>query len=313
MKTFIIKSSSGAKTYTVTMLENEKFKCTCPAFRYYTSCKHINNIQQEQGLPVPVAERGLGRPAANTPFIQMKLKYYSAKAVKKPKEWLMATKYDGFFVRWDSDQGKLLTSTGRPLNPPDSFLANMPKTHNLDAELYAGKKNRASKLNPLVNDDSQSTELWKDVQIIAFDIPIENIPFVERWDMLQKSSHKYGYKIVAYKPVESRANLFTQLDRLADNGDEGIVLKHMDNLYKGAKRSSTSLKLKPERLTTGTISKMEERKKGYKVAVVRETVLKHEFKVTLPPNAPDYQVGQTIRVKYRDRDEKNRPMYTSLA
>lgn len=300
-----IKSTTSDRTYTVKVIDtkNNTLSCTCPYFRYHTSCKHANSVRKKLKLPSvkPTKRANVKRERQK----HMKFKWYSK--LKNPQDWYMSEKLDGFFVRWDHSEKELQTANGVVIPIPKNIKDKMPTDHDLDAELYKGVKKR-DELNAIIQGNGD----WKGVDIYAFDVPNTGLPFETRRKLLINSSKKHGYTIIPYKRVQSNLEITSHVEKMSKHGQEGIVLKHKDNIYKPGTRSSTSLKYKPTQFTAGNVLALTQKKKGYRVAEVRETVTDKVFNLTIPPKCSQIKQGDLIRIKFHDRDSKGRPEHATL-
>ena len=80
----------------------------------------------------------------------------------------VSEKYDGVRAFWDGMS--LVTRSGRIINAPDWFLAQLPDEP-MDGELWLGY-GRFSEVSGLIRrKDSDTSELWQDVSYMVFDLP----------------------------------------------------------------------------------------------------------------------------------------------
>lgn len=170
----------------------------------------------------------------------------------------VSEKYDGVRAFWDGMS--LVTRSGRIINAPDWFLAQLPDEP-LDGELWLGY-GRFSEVSGLIRrKDSDTSELWQDVSYMVFDLPELPGTFDERYQALISLIGNPS-EVASYEnlhPVEqlrvfSQQELDILLQQVLERGGEGLMLHRWDSFY-FAGRSSDLLKVTPledaEAIVTG--------------------------------------------------------------
>ncbi|TPD55621.1 MAG: DNA ligase [Thalassolituus maritimus] len=170
----------------------------------------------------------------------------------------VSEKYDGIRAFWDGIS--LVTRSGRIINAPDWFLAQLPDEP-LDGELWLGY-GRFSEVSGLIRrNDSDSSELWQDVQYRVFDLPEVAGTFDERYQALLELigdpsdiAANDNLQPVEQLRISSEKELDDLLQEVLQRGGEGLMLHRWDSFY-FAGRSSDLLKVTPledaEAIVTG--------------------------------------------------------------
>lgn len=165
---------------------------------------------------------------------------YEDAAVDVRQYWV-SEKYDGLRAYWNGRE--LLTRTGQVIAAPEWFLAGWPKQP-LDGELWIGR-GQFETLMSIVRDAVPSAE-WREVSFMVFDLPAHGGTFTERLAALETllgASKTSTIRAVKQWKVADESSLLAQLDQLAAEGAEGLMLHRADSRYH-AQRSDDLLKLK---------------------------------------------------------------------
>ncbi len=157
-------------------------------------------------------------------------------------DYWVSEKYDGVRGYWDGQ--KLFTRGGQLVNAPDWFTAGWPKTP-LDGELWAGH-GQFPKAVSTVRQQTPDDAAWRGMRFMVFDLPAQGGPFTERIPTLVKvigRINKPWVQVVQQFKVDSHPALLTLLDKMVQDGGEGLMLHRGASLYKGV-RSDDLLKVK---------------------------------------------------------------------
>ena len=160
-----------------------------------------------------------------------------------PLGYLVSEKLDGVRAFWD---GRTLRfRSGRRIAAPDWFTQALPSTP-LDGELWMGR-NSFDRLSATVRRSTAVDAEWRDLHYMIFDLPGQPGRFDERAARIGAVLATAGVpwlQAVEQLRVPDREVLQHQLQQLADDGGEGLVLHRADADWKPG-RSDALRKLKP--------------------------------------------------------------------
>ena len=157
----------------------------------------------------------------------------------------VSEKYDGVRALWTGRQ--LLTRSGNPIAAPDWFTAGLPADRAVEGELWLGY-GRFTEVSALVRRYSAADEHWREVKLMAFDLPGNPLGYSQRLaelEQLQKESAVAWFQVVRRFSVASQAALDEVLAEVVEAGGEGLMLNRLDAFYQPI-RTDAILKLKPE-------------------------------------------------------------------
>lgn len=177
--------------------------------------------------------------APATPALMLANVYHPG--VKLDDYWV-SEKYDGVRGYWDGK--KLFTRGGQPVNAPSWFTAGWPNTP-LDGELWAGR-GQFPKAVSTVRQQTPDEAAWRAMRFMVFDLPAQGGTFTERIPALKKVVSRIAkpwVQAVAQFKVADHPALLAQLDKMVQDGGEGLMLHRGASLYKG-QRSDDLLKVK---------------------------------------------------------------------
>lgn len=246
---------SGAKPY---VLKNVGglYSCSCPAWRNQSvaierrSCKHLRKLrgdaaedlrigQDATSAPsVKKAESGEEEEGREAPPLLLAERWDNATDLSG---WWMSEKLDGVRAYWD---GKVIFSRlGNVFHAPDWFLAGLPEIP-LDGELWIGRKAFQRTVGIVRRQDK--SDLWKEVNFLAFDAPAADGPFEDRLSLVRDHVERRGASHVRaheHAPCTSLAHLREELARVESLGGEGLMMRQPGSRYEVG-RSLTLLKIK---------------------------------------------------------------------
>lgn len=159
--------------------------------------------------------------------------------------WLVSEKLDGVRARWTGSE--LVTRRGYRIQTPDWFTAGLPPLP-LDGELWLGR-GRFAELSALVRSTQTAAEAWRQVRFALFDLPAHPGTFAERnraLSRLVETLDNPHLQQIEQHQLNSREELELMLERVRQQGGEGLMLHHRDSRYQSG-RSELLLKYKPYR------------------------------------------------------------------
>lgn len=155
----------------------------------------------------------------------------------------VSEKYDGVRAYWDGQ--RLLTRAGNVIHAPAWFTQGWPTTP-LDGELWAGR-GLFQQVTSTVRDLEPDDIAWRAIRFMVFDLPAHRGVFNDRLAILRTMLTELRIdwlRAVTHFRVADEATLQQQLDHIAAEGGEGLMLHRDDSLYR-PERSDHLLKLKP--------------------------------------------------------------------
>ncbi|MFB9134132.1 DNA ligase [Vibrio olivae] len=227
--------------------------------------------------------------------------------------WL-SEKLDGIRVLWDGQQ--LRTRSGRTLNPPKWFIKSLPHTV-VDGELWAGR-GQFHLVQQTVLDAKPVDSAWQQIRFMAFDLPELQQPFEQRYKALtQLVSHTSSsfLEAVEQRSISSESQLMAELDSIASQNGEGLMLRRFDRLYQSG-RSDTLIKLKKHQDTEAIVV-------GYKPGQGKYEGMMGSLLVRLPNGIQFYlgsgfsdrlrrqppQLGQSVTFRYNGYTQNGIPKF----
>lgn len=160
-----------------------------------------------------------------------------------PAAYWVSEKLDGVRAYWDGQ--RLFFRSGNPVNAPDWFIRDFPKTP-LDGELWLGR-GAFERLSGTVRKQVPDDEAWRQVRYMVFELPHGAGTFSERYEQLRHQVDQAGVPwlvVVDQYRVVDRQALKHKLDDVLANGGEGLMLHRADAVYQIG-REEALLKLKP--------------------------------------------------------------------
>ncbi len=161
-----------------------------------------------------------------------------------PSGWLVSEKLDGTRARWDGQA--LSFRSGLPVSAPSWFLAGLPRGVPIEGELWLGR-GTFERLAAAVRRMRPIDAEWRDIRLLAFDMPGRPAPFAQRHaalQALQPASTDHCWSVIPQQTLATPAALMRRLAEVVAAGGEGLMLHRADASYV-AGRSEALLKLKP--------------------------------------------------------------------
>ena len=168
---------------------------------------------------------------------------------KDVTKYIPSEKLDGERAIWYGN--KLWTRNQKETHAPKWFLDNIPSDITLDGELYAGR-GKFEKVSSTVRKHNPIDSEWKDIKYVIFDAPSVQGRYLERMeavaDLLKEENvdRRFVKGILLYNPFKSNDELYYELDRIVDEGGEGLMLRDAEALFYESGRSNTLLKVKKQ-------------------------------------------------------------------
>ena len=234
-----------------------------------------------------------------------------------PVEYLVSEKLDGVRAFWD---GRVLRfRSGRRITAPAWFTAALPATP-LDGELWLGR-NSFDRLSAIVRRSKPVDAEWRELHYMIFDLPGQPGLFSERAvrvsSLVETVNQPWLQAVEQYHVPDSEA-LQSQLQQLADEGGEGLMLHRADaNWTPGRSNALRKLKLVPDedaRVVAHQPGKG--RHAGRLGALLLEMPNGQRF--ALGTGLTDAQrrspppVGALVTYRYRDRTPTGLPRFASF-
>lgn len=183
----------------------------------------------------------LTTPARATDAPALPLAETYRKGIDLDRYWV-SEKLDGVRAYWDGE--RFWSRGGHEYRAPGWFTEGFPEVP-LDGELWLGRQ-RFAELSGIVRKLEPLDSEWRQVQFHAFDLPMADTPFRQRYERLQSliSEAKSPYlALVTQRPVPGHEWLMAELERVVAAGAEGLMLKRINSRYR-AGRSDDLLKVK---------------------------------------------------------------------
>ncbi len=156
--------------------------------------------------------------------------------------YLVSEKLDGVRARWDGRQ--LWTREGNRIEAPAWFTAGWP-AQAIEGELWIGR-GQFQAISDLVRAGQTDTSAWRQVRLMAFDLPASPQPFASRTGTLRALVERIAspqLQRITQLNFKNRTALDTWLDTVNSDGGEGLMLHHAFALYH-AGRTDQLLKYK---------------------------------------------------------------------
>ncbi len=232
-------------------------------------------------------------------------------------DYWASEKYDGIRGYWDGH--RLLSRSGKALNPPAWFVQGWPSTA-FEGELWAGH-GQFEQAASVIQQKNAPDDQWQALRLMVFDAPTHDKAFTERiacYRDVVKLIDKPWVQAVPQKQVQSHTELKTLLQTTVTAGGEGLVLHRGDSLYQSG-RNRDVLKVKPHEDAEATVVGHEEGQGKYAQrlgAIWVETPQGIRFK--LGTGLTDEQrknppaVGQWVTYRYRGLTDKGVPRFASF-
>lgn len=139
--------------------------------------------------------------------------------------YLASEKLDGVRARWDGRQ--LWTREGNRIDAPSWFTAGWP-AQAIEGELWIGR-GKFQEVSDLVRASRPDAPAWRQVRLMAFDLPASPYAFASRTRELRVLVERVAsprLQRIAQLNFDNRAQLDAWLDAVTSGGGEGLMLHH---------------------------------------------------------------------------------------
>ena len=271
-------------------------------------------VSREEALLGSTNQLGLLNPMLAHPIERLTLPSFTQAHVqiKYNGHRCLITRQDGEMFAY-TRKGKAIKTISHILNKLDPVF---PEGVTIDGELYIhGLKLQA--ISSLIKRLQPGCE---NLVYHSYDI-IENLPFVERWDILSKMLNPINDQSVYAVPtftVNSLEEAYTYYDSFRAQGYEGAMLRLSTAGYEDGKRSSQLIKIKGSLDDTFTVVGVKEGKHGIGILTLKLNISDAVFDCTAPGSVPQKQqiladkdryIGKRVRVTYAELTDDNIPFH----
>ncbi|MDE1952868.1 MAG: DNA ligase [Betaproteobacteria bacterium] len=160
-----------------------------------------------------------------------------------PTPYWVSEKLDGVRAVWDGRQ--LRFRSGNLVPAPAWFTTALP-SQSLDGELWVARE-RFELVSGIVRTHPPNDRDWKQVRYMVFELPDAPGSFTERLARMRSivaQAHVPWLQVVEQFRVANQTALLRHLDRVVQEGGEGLMLHRADAPYRTG-RLDVLLKLKP--------------------------------------------------------------------
>lgn len=195
---------------------------------------------------------------------QLSHTYKNDDKIKIQGTWFISEKYDGIRALWNGS--KLYTRSMREFTwVPEWFVDSLPTGINLDGELIVEGEPFSTFSTISIQKESPDTEaLWKKIKYYIFDVPIQDMPFIQRHEVLKNYTSHFKLNCVEFEKIENSDKIYDFYKKIISRGGEGVMLIDSKSNYEFGKRVWTSLKYKKFLDGEATVVSYHEGKGKYK-------------------------------------------------
>lgn len=177
--------------------------------------------------------------ASSEPALMLANRYHDGIVIS---DYWVSEKLDGVRAYWDGE--RFISRQGNEYHAPEWFTKGFPAVP-LDGELWMGRGTFET-LSGAVRKEVPDDEQWQRIRFKVFDLPAGGRDFDHRLTLLRalfaNLSSPY-IQLVAQEKLPDRETLMARLDRVINEGGEGLML-HLGRAPYRATRSDDLLKLK---------------------------------------------------------------------
>ncbi len=233
------------------------------------------------------------------------------------KEYFVSEKLDGVRGYWDGKN--LISREGKIFTAPEFFTKDFPKEV-IEGELWVGR-GRFEEACGIVNTKDFNNPDWRKIKFMLFDLPKHPGKFYERLEALKTlvaRSNSEFLQVIKQEKISDKNKLKQKLQEVVKQGGEGLMLHHLDALYK-AERNDDLLKLKTYLDAEAQVIAHIEGKGKYKGmlgAILVRNFDGVEFKIgggfsdEQRKNPPE--IGSVITYKYFATTKNGKPRFASF-
>eukprot|EP00026_Physarum_polycephalum_P003956 Phypoly_transcript_03973.p1 GENE.Phypoly_transcript_03973~~Phypoly_transcript_03973.p1 ORF type:complete len:646 (+),score=59.16 Phypoly_transcript_03973:3-1940(+) len=215
--------------------------------------------------------------------------------------WWLGEKYDGIRCCWNPVTETLYSRTGKEIQLFPPLTSSFPNSF-VDGELWAGRGNY-SVTNALAQGSIDFSE-WATIRMVAFDNPLSNALFEERYANLVNVITSDPFMVIAARVQCIDGTLVTRAaDFITGSGGEGVVLRKYASPYVHG-RNSYLFKLKEYQSDCeAVVTEIDQSNSvhlmlpnGNSLIIAHENVL-----------VPDLAIGNIVSVLFARRGERESP------
>jgi len=232
--------------------------------------------------------------------------------------WAFSLKLDGVRAFWDVDKKQLLSRNNKEFVIPTFFYdmlcdIGLP----LDGEIFGGRGNFSKTISVSRKQRNMDPQEWKEnLTFQVFDVIDTKNDYTTRMSIINnKITKEHDFiKIVPQTIIkDSSFDLFGKLDKFVDEGEEGLMLRRVTDVYSHS-RSNGLLKMKKfydqEMTITGFLAGKGKNKGVMGAVEVKDAegntcAVGSGFSDSQRENPP-FKIGDTITVKYFERCKKDK-------
>ncbi|MGF1706928.1 DNA ligase [Enterovibrio baiacu] len=177
----------------------------------------------------------LGKPQSTT-YLPLLAMDYEHSDSRDWSRYVYSEKLDGIRAYWTGE--RLVTRTGHDIHAPRWFTDVLP-AFPVEGELWGGRGKFEHTLS-VVMDDMPNEQEWKTIRFMLFDAPNQQGNFSQRTQAIEAYLASLSdsltdvpehLSLIPHYPAQSDAHIQTELNRLHQLGAEGIMLRHVDEIY----------------------------------------------------------------------------------
>lgn len=228
-----------------------------------------------------------------------------------PTGYLMSEKLDGVRCLWTGKH--LYSRNGNRFFAPEWFTRNWPNAV-LDGELWIARNTFQQCVRVVKKKEPESNE-WKKIQYLVFDAPSLNLPFSERYKIMDEELSKLTHtpiRLVKNRICNSRKDMDEELKKVLALSGEGLMLRNPKSMYE-QKRSKNLLKVKvfldDEALVIGHLRRPEGDLKAMQVRLKNGKEFKIGGGLTDAERRHPPKIGTMVTFKYQNLSEDGIPRF----
>lgn len=187
------------------------------------SCIHLRRLLGELNIPTAIIKNPSKVRNSNiAPKIALA---HSWDRKLDPSGYIMSEKLDGMRGYWDGSS--LWTRNGVPIVAPAWFTADLPRSLELDGEIYLGRQQFRECMHITRRSDGQGD--WTKITYVIFDAPRVAGGIIERLRIAQQAFINFTGRhliIHPYMICEGKEHVNRELKRVEALGGEGLMLRH---------------------------------------------------------------------------------------
>lgn len=233
------------------------------------------------------------------------------------ENYLVSEKLDGVRAYWNGTN--LLSRKGNIFHAPKWFIASLP-SRMLDGELWIARGAFEKTVSTVRKHRPVDSE-WRQVKYMLFELPDASGDFSQRYHLMQeivKTTNVPHLQVINQKNIKSAEELTTLLEKVVQQGGEGLMLHRKNSFYKTG-RTNDIIKVKKRYSAEAVVIKHLPGKgkfSGMLGALIVENKEGRQFRIgtgfseqqrRIPPD-----IGSTITYSYYGFTAKGVPRFPSF-